>query len=243
MSGSAEEVAQSQFLHKVYDTVPRRYRLVNSIITWGLDYKWRRQAAKECLVNKPGKVLDIGCGTGDLTIELISKSGEDVEITGVDFNRNMMRIAEERVEKLNRGSKVSFVSGDVANLPFPGDYFESVGTAFAFRNLTYKNPMAECNIAEVLRVLKIGGRLVILETSQPKPGLIRHVCHFYVRYSVFLAGALISGNSQPYRYLADSTVNYYTPEELKRILLQAGFNSVSFYRLFFGAASIHIAIK
>jgi len=243
MSSNAEEIAQNQFLHKVYDIVPRHYRLVNSVITWGLDRKWRRQAAKECLVNKPGKVLDIGCGTGDLTIELLLKSGEDVEITGVDFNRNMMRIAEERVEKSGYGSRVSFVSGEVANLPFPAEHFESVGAAFAFRNLTYKNPMAENNIAEVLRVLKTGGRFVTVETSQPKPGLIKYLCHIYVRCFVFLAGALISGSSQPYRYLVDSTVNYYTPEELRQILLQAGFSKVNFYQLFYGAASIHIAIK
>jgi len=243
MSGSNNEIARSQFLHEVFDAVPRHYRFVNSVITWGLDHKWRRQAAEECLVNKPGRVLDIGCGTGDLTIELLRKSGGIAEITGVDFNRNMMRIAEERVNKFGSGDKVSFVSCDVANLPFPEEYFESVGTAFAFRNLTYKNPMAKSNIAEILRVLKTGGRFVIVETSQPKPGLIKRLCHIYVCCFVFLAGALISGSRQAYHYLADSTVKYYTPEELKGFLLQAGFSKVSFYRLLFGAVSIHIAIK
>ncbi len=242
MTGNTGRDNQSRFLQKIYDTVPRHYRLVNSIITCGLDHKWRQKAAEECLADNPEKVLDTGCGTGDLTIELLRKSGGTVEITGIDFNRNMMQIAEKRIEK-SGGGRLSFVSGDIADLPFPEEYFGSVGTAFAFRNMTYKNPMAERNIAEVLRVLKTGGRFVVVETSQPKPGLIKHLCHFYVRCFVFLAGALISGSRQAYRYLADSTVNYFTPEELKQFLQRAGFSRVNYYRLLFGAVSIHIAIK
>ncbi|MDD5323689.1 MAG: class I SAM-dependent methyltransferase, partial [Methylococcales bacterium] len=139
--------------------------------------------------------------------------------------------------------RLSFVHGDADNLPFPGTSFDCVGISFAFRNLTYKNPLAQRHIAEVLRVLSPGGRFVIVETSQPKARLIRKLFHLYLSYFVFRVGYLLSGNKLAYHYLAESAARFRTPDELKKILIEAGFRQVSFRPLFFGTVGISVALK
>jgi len=243
MADSASMLGQRGFLRRVYADITRRYGLMNRIITFGMDGGWRRQATEECLANKPQKVLDLGCGTGDLTLELVQQAAENTDITGVDFSPDMLEVAKEKAKRLTGAKRPSFTSGDAVSLPFPEKHFDSVGSAFAFRNMTYKNPAAERHIAEVLRVIKPGGRLVIIETSQPKQWLIRKLNHLYLRCFVFWLGWLISGNRAAYGYLVDSSINYYSPEELKEIMLRAGFSKVNFRRLFFGAVSIHTATK
>lgn len=243
MADNAVMGTRRGFLHKVYADIPRHYDLINRIMTLGMDSKWRRQAAKECLDNNPKMVLDLGCGTGDLTLELARQAAENTDITGVDFSPEMLELAKEKAKGSAGIKRPSFVSGDVANLPFPADHFDSVGSSFAFRNMTYKNPVVDEHIAEVLRVIKSGGRFVIIETSQPKQWLVRKLNHLYLRCFVFWLGYLISGNRAAYSYLVNSSINYYPPEELREKLLQAGFSKVSFRRLLFGAVSIHTAIK
>jgi len=243
MSGDNGEAAQSRFLHTIFTAVPRRYDLINRIMTWGLDGWWRRRAAGECLASQPERVLDLACGTGDLTMELARKAGKNSAVIGIDFNGAMLNIAVQKGKGLDNGVRASFVHGDAANMPFPEGCFDSVGVSFAFRNLTYNNPLTGQYIAEVLRLLKADGKFVILETSQPELRLIRKLYQFYMRYFVFWLGYLISGSREAYRYLAESVVAYYPPEELKEVLLEAGFRQVSFRRLLFGVVSIHIAAK
>ncbi len=243
MADDAAMVSRRSFLREVYADIPRRYGIMNRIMTFGMDGGWRRQAAMGCLRNNPQRVLDLGCGTGDLTLELAKQAVESTQITGLDFSPSMMALAREKADRLAGGSRPSFVSGDAANMPFYDEYFDSVGSAFAFRNMTYDNPAADRHIAEVLRIIKPGGKLVVLETSQPKRWLIRKLNHLYLRGFVFWLGWLVSGNRAAYNYLVDSSINYCSPEELREKLLQAGFGEVSFRRLFFGAVSIHTAIK
>jgi demethylmenaquinone methyltransferase/2-methoxy-6-polyprenyl-1,4-benzoquinol methylase len=116
---------------------------------------------------------------------------------------------------------------------------------FGFRNLTYKNEKSAQYISEILRVLKPGGRFIIVESSQPAPnaGFIRCFQQIYVKYIVSFLGKIISGNSAAYQYLADSAANYYGAEALRDLLLSSGFSKVTFKRLFFGAAAIHVAVK
>ena len=234
---------QSAPLHGMFTAVPPRYDQVNRIITWGLDNRWRRQAAKECLASQPRKVLDLCCGTGDLAIDLAQLAEKDVELTGIDYSQPMLEIAKQKAERLAKGRKVSFTHGDAANLPFPDEYFDCVGISFAFRNLTYRNPLAWSHIVEVSRVLCAGGRFVIVETSQPRPKLIRTLYHLYLRWLVSKLGHFLSGNKGAYHYLAESAARFYTCEELKEILITAGFRQVFFRPLFSGVVGIHIAVK
>ena len=229
-------------LYGMFTNIPPRYDLVNGLITWGMDKGWRKKAAAECLSGRPLTVLDLCCGTGDLTLTIAKKADYPVIIKGLDYSQPMLDIAARKASLLN-GKSISFTQGDASKMPFPDASFDCVGISFAFRNLTYKNPLAKNHISEILRILKPGGRCVIVESSQPKHKLIRSLYHFYMRQYTYRIGALISGNRSAYRYLAESASKYYSPLELKDLLIKSGFIKVSYQPLFFGAAGVYAALK
>jgi len=223
--------------------VPPRYDLINRLITWGQDNAWRLLAARECLDSSPKRLLDICCGTGKLAIDMAGIAGSSTRIVGVDFSLPMLELAVTETGRSNSGERVSFVHGDAAALPFPDGHFDCVGIAFAFRNLTYKNPLTLRYLAEIARVLRPGGRFVIVESSQPRVRLIRKLFHLYLRTFVFRLGYLLSGNRGAYRYLAESAARFYTPDELGKLLLSSGFSRFLSRPLMFGTIGLHIAVK
>lgn len=227
----------------MFTAVPPRYDIVNRIITLGLDSRWRRLAAEACLDNNPKTILDLGCGTGDLTINIARAAGKDTEITGIDYSQPMLEKARQKATKAGVAKLVRFTQGDATALPFPDVYFDCVGISFAFRNLTYKNPLAQAHLAEVKRVLKPGGRYVIVESSQPKNPLIRTFFQLYVRGFVAPVGILVSRNPGAYRYLTESITRFYSPSEVRDMLKAAGFRDISYRPLLFGATGIHVTIK
>jgi demethylmenaquinone methyltransferase/2-methoxy-6-polyprenyl-1,4-benzoquinol methylase len=230
-------------LHKIFTSVTPHYDLINHIITLGMDTGWRKLAARECLAGRPARILDLCCGTGDLAMAVAAQADYRVAITGVDFSLPMLATARSKVLQSGFGLQINFVDGDAAALPFPDGYFDCAGISFAFRNLTYKNPLAEKHIAEILRVLKPGGRFVSVESSQPRNYFIRRIFRVYLRYFVAKTGRRLSHNRGAYDYLAQSIAGYYTGDELKKLLLRAGFSRVTYRPLFFGAAGIHAAVK
>jgi demethylmenaquinone methyltransferase/2-methoxy-6-polyprenyl-1,4-benzoquinol methylase len=236
-------ISDKKPLHGIFTAVPPRYDLINHIITLGMDVRWRWLAAKECLAEKPAKVLDLCCGTGDLALNIAQLMRNNVEITGLDYSQPMLDIASQKAVKLGLSDRASFRYGEVSNLPFPDNFYDCIGISFAFRNLTYKNPLIKQHLAEILRVLRPGGRFVIVESSQPGSPLIRRLFHFYLRWFVYRVGYLVSSHRGAYRYLAESAANYYSPGEMRELLLSAGFPEVRFRPLFLGAAGICIATK
>jgi demethylmenaquinone methyltransferase/2-methoxy-6-polyprenyl-1,4-benzoquinol methylase len=227
----------------MFTEVPPHYDLINFIITWGLDRRWRKKAAEECLKYKPQSVLDLCCGTGDLAVTLCRLGGSRGRVVGIDYSPPMLELARQKASSLAESRCASFIHGDAASLPFPDASFDTVGISFAFRNMTYKNPLAGKHLNEVRRVLTAGGRYVIVETSQPESGLIRGIFHRYLRWFVRHAGFWLSGNKGAYNYLAESAANFHNAEEIEDVLLEAGFREVLYRPLLFGAAGIHIAIK
>jgi len=227
----------------MFTEVPPRYDLVNTIVTWGLDRRWRMSAAEECLRSKPETFLDLCCGTGDLALTVCRLGGGGVGVAGVDYSLPMLAIARAKSVSLSEDRHISFIHGDAGSLPFPEASFDCVGISFAFRNLTYKNPLAGQHLTEVRRVLNAGGRYVIVETSQPNSKFIRRIFHCYLRWFVRNVGFWLSGNKGAYNYLAESAAGFYTAEEVKNMLLEAGFREVRYRRFLFGAAGIHIAVK
>ena len=241
----------------MFTAVPPRYDVVNRIITWGQDARWRRLAAKECLRGAPRRVMDLCCGTGDLALEMARIAASSPAIMGLDFSRPMLELAAAKDAGSGPGpgsgpgsgaesgaeSAISYVQGDACGLPFRDGYLDCIGVSFAFRNLTYRNPRALRYLAEVLRVLRPGGRLVIVESSQPESKAVRRLFHFYLRGFVARIGRLLSGHRPAYALLAESAARYYTPGELERLLLDAGFSAFSSRSLMFGAIAIHIAVK
>jgi demethylmenaquinone methyltransferase/2-methoxy-6-polyprenyl-1,4-benzoquinol methylase len=230
-------------LHGIFTAVPPRYDLVNHVITWYLDSSWRRKAARECLSSRPRKVLDICCGTGDLAIEIARLADKDTEVTGLDYSQSMLDIAGEKATTAGVDKNLTLVHGDVSSLPFPDGYFDCIGISFAFRNLTYKNPLTVNYLAEILRVLAPGGKFVIVESSQPKNSLVRGLFHLYLRVFVANVGTWLSGNRGAYHYLAESSRRFYGPGDVKDLLLKAGFRNVSYKPLLLGAVGIYSVTK
>jgi len=241
MSAATGESHNNRPLYHIFIRIPDRYDLINHVITLGMDNGWRRQAALACLRDHPGRILDICCGTGDLAITIARLAQYTPEITGADYSQPMLEIAAAKATAA--GKNVRFINADVARLPFTDNYFDCVGISFAFRNLTYKNPMTQSYLSEILRVLKPGGRFVIVESSQPESPFIRFLDHLFLRLWVFPSGYILSGNKGAYRYLAESARHFYSAEEMQGFLLKAGFQQAAAKMLFFGAAAVYVAVK
>lgn len=227
---------------KIFTEVPPKYDILNRILTLNLDEGWRRKMAVKVLQNKPERVLDLCCGTADLTMHIAKDAPESTALYGLDFSHTMLERAKEKVAVFGEG-RVKLIQGDAGNMPFEDNYFDSVGISFGFRNLTFENPDAALHISEVLRVLKPGGRFVIVETSQPKNKVIRSLYHFYQKFITAPLGGLISGNREAYNYLAYSANHYYSIPEISKLLLDAGFSKVEGFPLMMGATAIVVAVK
>ncbi len=227
----------------MFEAVPPRYDLVNRLITLGMDGRWRRKAVAVCRDAAPRRLLDVCCGTGDLALELAAAVEGAELVAGLDYSAPMLEAAVHKMGTAANGDRVRLVRGDASQMPFRDGSLDCVGIAFGFRNMTYRNPLAEAHLRDVHRVLADGGRYVIVESSQPKAKVINRLFKLYCRTFVYRVGAAVSGNKGAYRYLADSAANYFTPAEVAELLKRAGFSRVDYRPLFFGAAGIHTAFK
>jgi len=243
MSQPLQNDAKSKPLYGMFNAIPQHYDLVNRLISWGLDRRWRKLAAHACLATGPRRVLDLGSGTGDMAIAIAQLAKNYASVIGFDYSPAMLEIATKKAEAASVRSKVTFMQGEAASLPFTNEYFDSISISFAFRNLTYKNPIVQFHLAEMYRVLSPGGRLVIIESSQPRSKTIRWLFHLYLKTYVYLIGWWLSGNKGAYRYLTESMSRFDGPEVVKNKLKATGFRDVTYKLLLYGAAAIHIAIK
>jgi demethylmenaquinone methyltransferase / 2-methoxy-6-polyprenyl-1,4-benzoquinol methylase len=229
-------------LYKIFTAVPPSYDLINRLFTMRLDESWRKKASMECLAGHPDRIMDLCTGTGDLAIRLSKMSKGAKEITGYDYSQPMLELAKRKAGKA-RQPKIAFLQGDAAAMPFTDGYFDAIGIAFAFRNLTFKNHDTPKFLSEIHRVLKPGGRFVIIESSQPRWPWLKALFRFYTRFIVYPIGSRVSGNKAAYKYLSYSVIHYYQPEEICKFLKDYGFSEVTFKRLAGGISALHVAVK
>jgi demethylmenaquinone methyltransferase/2-methoxy-6-polyprenyl-1,4-benzoquinol methylase len=227
----------------MFSGVPRRYDLLNRLLTLGLDQRWRRKAAEVCLESNPKRIMDLCSGTGDLAIELAERAKSGTEIIAADFCGPMLEAAKHKAVKMGLEDKITFQIADAASLPYDDGYFNIIGIAFGFRNLTFKNPKREQYIKEIFRVIAPGGKLVIVETSQPESVFLKKLSGLYYSSVVKPVGNVISGRSGAYSYLAYSARNYFKPSDVEDILKSVGFASVEYSPLWRGIAGIQVAEK
>lgn len=226
----------------MFTSVPSSYDMLNRLLTLRLDQLWREKAARICLENQSARVLDLCCGTGDLAVCLGRMARPETSVKALDYSKPMLTLARKKA--VGRGlSSIEFIHGDAADMPFPDGHFGSVGIAFAFRNLTFHNPDRDRFLSEILRVLKQGGRFVIVETSQPPAKFLRKLFHWYLRWVTAPVGGILSGHHGAYRYLAHSAIHYHNRSELEQLLYNAGFASVSSHLLMGGIAGIFVGEK
>lgn len=238
-----EDAPDNRPLYRMFSRVPHKYDLLNRLLTLGLDQRWRREAAIVCLESGPRRIMDLCSGTGDLVIEIAKYAEPDSEIIAADFCEPMLQVAKRKAAKIGVDGKIAFRVADAAELPFDDNYFDVVGIAFGFRNLTFKNPKSQQYLKEIFRVVAPGGRLVIVETSQPESGVLKKLSGIYYSSVVKPVGNVISGQPGAYSYLAYSARNYFKPADVENMLKHVGFSSVDYRPLWRGIAGIHVAEK
>jgi len=233
----------SRPLYQMFYKVPGRYDLLNRLLAFGFDQVWRKKAADKCVLGEPERMMDLCSGTGDLAIEFARRSNNGTSITAADFCEPMLDVAKAKASRQNIADRIDFRVADAADLPYPENHFDSLGIAFGFRNLTFKNPKQDIYLKEIFRVLKPNGKIVIVETSQPDSLIFRKIFHLYFSTIVATIGGLISGRIGAYRYLAYSAKNYYGPNEIRNLLSNYGFIKFEHHRLMGGISAIYIAEK
>jgi demethylmenaquinone methyltransferase/2-methoxy-6-polyprenyl-1,4-benzoquinol methylase len=229
-------------LQNYYSRIYKNYDLVNRLFTFGLDKKWRSQTVSACLASHPRSVLDICCGTGDLAIQLSRSSFQTLRVTGLDLNPDMLEIARQKADHLKIPS-VEFILGDVGSMPFKDHEFDCATIGFGFRNLTYENQGRDQYLHEISRIIKPGGRLLILESAQPETGLIRFFYRLYLNMILVPLGGMISGDWSAYRYLAKSSSGFYSFSVLREMLARHSFTLKTEKKYLFGSVNLLIANK
>ena len=234
---------QGPGLRTMFAGVPRRYDFLNRLLTLGFDQRWRRRAAKACLLDRPRRVLDLCSGTGDLAVLLARRLDPGAVVVAADFSSPMLEVAEAKAEAAGVAGRIEFRVADAAALPFEDGEFDAAGIAFGFRNLTWKNPHQTKHLGEMRRVLATGGRFVIVETCRPPSAILRLGFDAWMAVAAAPLGGLISGQVGAYRYLARSARGFYRADEVDALLLGAGFRSVTHRLLLGGIAALHVAIR
>lgn len=229
-TGKKEQVA------KMFNNIAPRYDFLNHLLSLGIDRKWRKKAVKMLKENKPKRILDVATGTGDFAIEIYQIKPE--EIIGVDISVEMLAHGNAKILK-KKLKNVVLMKGDSENLQFYDDSFDAITVGFGVRN--FEN--LEKGIKEMVRVLKPGGNLVILEFSKPSAPLVKGVYNLYFNYVLPLVGSLFSKDGRAYSYLPESVNAFPEGASFKSMLLQSGLSQVNITPLSFGIASIYFAKK
>lgn len=222
---------RATYVQKMFTQIARRYDLMNRLMTGGQDIRWRKMVIKLARIDNSSALLDLGTGTGDLAREATSRFPQ-AKIIASDFTHEMMRVGR-RISALN------FSTADALRLPFNSSSFDAVISGFLMRNVIDLQKAIE----EQYRVLKNGGRIVILDTTRPKKNILSPFIWIHMHFIIPTLGALLTGQREAYNYLPDTTEGFVTAEELSARMKKAGFKNVNFKRLMFGTIAIHWAEK
>jgi len=228
-------------VQRMFASIARRYDLNNRLHSFGRDQSWRRRTVELCRVKPTDRVLDLACGTGDLTLAFAQ--AHPASVTGLDFTPQMLDIAQVKSERFLRkhpkAVKPEFMRGDAMDLPFESGQFDVVSIAFGLRNLS--DPRK--GIDEFRRVLRPGGRVAILEFHEPPHSVIRTFNRFYTTRIMPITATLIARDrSGAYRYLPRSVETFSSRDELRAMLKEVGFRDITTKNLTCGVCAIHLAI-
>lgn len=229
--GKKEQVA------RMFNNISHRYDLLNRVLSLGIDIRWRKQAVKLLKVHNPEYILDVATGTGDFAIAAIESGAK--KITGVDISDQMLAVGRAKISKLKLTDKIELLSGDSENLTFQDNLFDAVIVSFGVRN--FEN--LEKGMSEILRVLKPGGLLIVLEFSKPSGYLFKHIYNFYFRFILPPVGKMISKDTAAYKYLPDSVNAFPYGKAFTDILDKIGFKNTQCKELTFGVSSIYTGKK
>lgn len=223
----------------VFHSVAARYDLMNDLMSGGIHRLWKQFTIELSGVRPGNDILDIAGGTGDLTAKFSHLVGKDGRVTLADINDSMLKIGRDRLINNGQVNNINYVQADAQYLPFPDNSFDCITMAFGLRNVTDK----ELALRSMLRVLKPGGRLLVLEFSKPRHPLLEKVYDAYSFRLLPAMGKLVTGDADSYRYLAESIRMHPDQEALKQMMADAGFAECRFYNMTGGIVAIHKGVK
>ena len=231
-----DEQDKARRVRGVFDSVASRYDLMNDLMSAGLHRAWKAYTVMVANVQPGQRVLDIAGGTGDLALAFAKKVGPTGQVVHTDINEAMLRTGRDRL--LDAGVILPTTVCDAEKLPFPDGHFDLVSVAFGLRNMTHK----DAALREMARVLKPGGKLLVLEFSQvAKP--LRKAYDVYSFSVLPRLGRLVAGDADSYRYLAESIRMHPNQQELKALMKSNGFGHVDFHNMAGGVVALHVGIK
>ena len=233
---SVDEAEKAKHVRGVFDSVAPKYDLMNDLMSGGLHRAWKAYTVMVANLREGGKVLDIAGGTGDLAMAFSKKVGKTGSVVHTDINEAMLRTGRDRL--LDAGIALPTLVCDAEKLPFPNNHFDVVSVAFGLRNMTHK----DVALSEMNRVLKPGGKLLVLEFSKVAPPLEK-IYDWYSFKVLPKLGKWVAGDDASYRYLAESIRMHPTQEELKALMKSSGFGHVDYHNLTGGLVALHAGIK
>ncbi|MEN2766177.1 demethylmenaquinone methyltransferase [Ornithinibacillus xuwenensis] len=225
-------------VHNVFEKIYDNYDSMNSIISFQRHKAWRKDVMKQMNVTNGATALDVCCGTGDWAIALAEATGPTGKVVGLDFSKNMLSVAIEKNKAL-KYKHLEFTHGNAMELPYEDNTFDFVTIGFGLRNV----PDYRTVLQEMQRVVKPGGKVVCLETSQPTLFGFKQLYFFYFRYIMPLFGRIFAKSYKEYSWLNESTRNFPDKNTLKQMFLDAGFSNVKVKSYTGGVAAMHMGIK
>ena len=230
-SGKKEQVA------RMFDSISGNYDFLNHFLSLGIDIRWRRKAVKLLAPGKPKLILDVATGTGDFAVETLKLNPD--KVIGIDISEGMLEVGRKKMKDRGYDSRIELLSGDSENLPFEENKFDAVVVGFGVRN--FEN--LEKGLAEMYRVLKPGGRMVVLEFSKPTMFPFKQLFNFYFNFILPKIGKLISRDPAAYTYLPESVQAFPDGDSFVRILNRFGFKDTLCKPLTLGISSLYTGIK
>lgn len=232
-----EEAGKKAQVAKMFNNISRHYDFLNHFLSLGIDRSWRRRAITLLKPLKPAYVLDVATGTGDFAIQALALN--PVKVTGVDISEGMLEMGRKKMERRNLSARVELLKGDSENLGFEENKFDAVTVGFGVRN--FEN--LEKGLREILRVMKPGAMLVVLEFSRPRRFPFRQIYNFYFKVILPKLGRLISKDKSAYTYLPESVQAFPDGKDFENILREVGFKDTTCEPLTFGISSVYTARK
>lgn len=227
-----------RMVKEIFSTITGKYDFLNRFFSLRRDVAWRNFAAKKMLFFQTNRYLDVACGTGDLSIAAAERH-PGISVNGLDFVPEMVEAAKNKVQKKKLAGRIQFMQGDALQLPFEDNHFDVAGIAFGIRNI----PDRVRALSEMLRVTVPGGQVMVLEMTFVHNRFFKLIYYVYLNYLLPAFAKIFSKNPAAYYYLADSIMNFPSPDEFAKILEEAGMVHVEKYPLTFGITWLHVGKK
>lgn len=233
------EDEKANLVAEVFRSVAPKYDLMNDLMSFGLHRLWKRFTLEHAALRPGHFVLDVASGTGDLAKVFAKAVGEHGKVIMTDINEAMLQVGRERLEDAGVVGNIECIQADAENLPFASNYFDCVSIAFGLRNVTNK----AAAISSMYRVLKPGGKLLILEFSRPSTPLVSKLYDLYSFNVIPKIGEIIANDRDSYQYLVESIRMHPDQETLKKMMLESGFEEVEYFNLNGGVVALHKGFK